>query len=100
VNAAAATNGLDCRPRQVYRPDLGRHKVYNVCMPEKMAKDEEKLAKAERKRAHKDAKQVAERDEHRGWQGNWNTRQSKSYQRKTSWDWRDQEHWKNRHDDD
>ena len=35
VNVAGAHSGLDCRPRQVYRPDLAEHKVYTVCMPEK-----------------------------------------------------------------
>lgn len=34
VNAAARANGLDCQPRQVYRPDLAQHKVYTVCMPQ------------------------------------------------------------------
>ena len=37
VNAAARANGLQCQPRQVYRPDLAEHKVYTVCMPEAMA---------------------------------------------------------------
>ena len=37
VNAAARDNGLDCKPRQVYRPDLAAHKVYTVCMPSAMA---------------------------------------------------------------
>jgi len=36
VNAAAREHGLNCKPRQVYRPDLAEHKVYTVCMPEAM----------------------------------------------------------------
>jgi hypothetical protein len=43
VNAAARANGLECQPRQVYRPDLAEHKVYTVCMPEALV-----AAKAQR----------------------------------------------------
>ena len=90
--AAASATGLDCKPRQVYRPDLGRHKVYKVCMPQKWAK-------AQDKRAAKKTELVAARQEHKGWKGNWE-KQGKAHNRKASWDWRDQQHWKKRHDKD
>ncbi len=93
VNAAAVANGLDCKPRQVYRPDLGRHKVYTVCMPEKWAN-------AQTKRAEKKADLVAARQERKAWKGNWKKHDRKASDRKVSWDWRDQQHWKARHDKD
>ena len=93
VNAAAVANGLDCKPRQVYRPDLGRHKVYTVCMPEKWAN-------AQTKRAAKKADLAAARQERKGWTGNWDKQQRTAHSRRASWDWRDQEHWNARHDKD
>lgn len=42
--AETAGNDLDCRQRQVYRPDLGEYKLHTVCMPAARTEAHEQLA--------------------------------------------------------
>ena len=59
----------------------------------------EKWTKAQDKRAAKKTELVAAHQERQGWKGNWE-KQGKAHNRKASWDWRDQQHWKKRHGED
>ena len=96
VVAEASKNGLDCKRRQVYRPDLGRHKVYKVCMPAGLAVSEAKRAEAKQRLAERKVEKVAAHQERKAWKGNWEKQDRKAHSRTASWDWRDQQHWKSR----
>lgn len=41
--AGSTDAGLDCRQRQVYRPDLQEYKLHNVCMPAARAQAHDRL---------------------------------------------------------
>ena len=58
---ASAGTDLDCRRRNVYRPDLGHYKPYTVCMPADRAAAHERLRA---KRAEIKAQHAAWKENH------------------------------------
>ncbi len=64
----AADGGLDCRVRDVYRPDLQKYVPYKVCMPEKLAEAHERLRAKRQEMAARYAAQRHDQDgrTHRG----------------------------------
>jgi len=67
----APADGLICKKRSVYRPDLGRYKRYKVCKPE--LSDEQLAARAERREMWRQKVAAA--------RANWASKKTRSHKR-------------------